>query len=376
MLLLLLFSLIWVVCLTLIHDNREIKTKHVVLIMGFLLAYWGFSYTNAPDTEAYMDFFYMISSRGWVLDSLYGSQAFNMEPGTFIIMQLCKRVSESYFFFQFVILTLDVVLAYWGLKNMTNSSAQSVVFFLLYATHITFFLSAMRQGVAIALMMFCLPFFFFFKFYFYVPLLILAIFFHQSAILIFAIPIFMFLFSKTKVKWDSLQLLFLAIFVICNICYFFDISAERFVERNFGRFVYDSSLSTNREMSVENIDSPNFGVLKIIEIDICYVLFFFTNLLKKDDIFRLFGCLFLVFFILNTLVGGIIIHRLTYYLTIPYYFILFESLRSVMVKRMKMNYRVSNLIIYIYMFALFIMQAVVDNNYKFEYHMFDFIESI
>ena len=132
MFLLLLFSLIWGVCLTIAPD-KELKAGHVILMLGALVLYWGFSYVNAPDTDGYMEYFDMISVNGWVLDSLYTTAAGKMEPGTFILMQLCKRISGSYYFFQFVILALDVVLSYIGLKKMTDSRSQSVVFFLLFA---------------------------------------------------------------------------------------------------------------------------------------------------------------------------------------------------------------------------------------------------
>lgn len=369
MLLFLLFSLIWGVCLAIIPNN--IKIRNVVMILGTLVLYWGYSYTNAPDTEGYMDFFEMISRDGWVLDSLYGSAAGNMEPGTFIIMQLCKRVSESYFFFQFVILTIDIMLTYWGLRKMSENRLEPVVFFLLFTFIVPFYLSALRQGVVIAIMTFCLPLFRDNKWYFYIPLLILAIFFHQTAILVFAIPILMFLFSKIKIKQESLQKFFFVVFVVFNICYVFGISADGLVEKLFGEYVYDSSLSTNREMRVENMEISEFGILKMVEVNVCYIIFFFSKLVKKDDTLRLFGIMFLLFFVLNTLAGGIIIHRLTYYLRIPYYFVLFESLRSLMVNGMKMKHTPANLIIYFYMFALYMDQSVLGSKYIFEYHLFD-----
>ena len=372
MFLFLLFSLLCGILLLGVPEYR-ISNKYVWLVLVVLILYWGFSYANAPDTEGYMDFFNMISGDGWVLDSLYGSAAGGMEPGTFVIMQLCKKVSGSYFFFQFVILSIDLFLTYWGLKKMTNSKTQPVVFLLLFAFGIPMYLSALRQSVAIAIMIFCLPLFRDNKFYFYIPLLILAIFFHQSAILIFAVPLLMFLFGKTKIKWDSLQIFFIVIFVICNICYLLGISAGSLVERVFGDFVYDSSISTNRELSITNMEESNYGILKIIEIDICYVIFFFSRLVKKDDTLRLFGIMFLVFFILNTLVGGIVIHRLTYYLRIPYYYVLFESLRALMVNGIKMKRTPANMIVYLYMFALFVVQSLIGSKYIFEYHLFDVI---
>lgn len=371
MLLFLFFSLVWALLLLWVSDPRKEKYK-VVLPLAAILLYWGFSFTNAPDTEGYMDFFDAIYTSGWVLDSLVGSAAGGMEPGVFILMQLCKKLSGSYYFFQFVVLTIDLVLTYWGLRNLLKNKMEPIVFLLIITFCIPLYLSALRQGVAIALMVFCLPLFRDNRFYIYIPLILLGIFFHQSAILLFAIPILMFLFKRINLKKDFGRILFLIIFLVCNFCYFAGISAGDYIERIFGGFVYDSSLSTNREMSIgQSMEGSDFGILKVLEMDVCFIIFYLSSIIKKNGVTKYMGAFFLAYFILNMLVGGIIIHRLTYYLRLPYYFILFETLRGFMMNRMKLNYKVSNLIVYLYMFFIFMVQSGMSSTYIYEYHLFD-----
>lgn len=373
MLLFLLFSLVWGVLLFSVKESH-VKKQFIWLSMFAIWIYWGFSYINAPDTKGYMDFFDMLSTRGWVLDSLYGSAAGGMEPGTFVLMQLCKRVSDSYYFFQAVILMIDLGLSFWGLKKLLGNREQPVLFFLLFTFSVTLYLSALRQGVAVAIMVFCLPLFRENKFWIYIPLLFLAIFFHQSAILLFSIPVLIWLIRMIKVRDKAGKIILFIVFVICNICYLLGISIGDLIENALGGFVYDSSLSTNREMSVAgNTEESNFGILKVVEMDVIYLVFFFSKKNWKTESHYFLGAFFIVFFVLNMLVGGIVIHRLSYYLQIPYYFVLFESLRYLLIKDLNCQYNLSNLVIYLYMFALVVVQQLANGNYVFEYHLFDLL---
>lgn len=396
MFLFLIFSLFCGILLYCTPKNR-VPAQYAGLILGVIMLYWGFSYINAPDIDGYMDYYAEISTEGWVLDSFYGLAAASMEPGLFIIMQLCKRIVDSYFFFQFVLLSIELLLVFGGLKKLFGGTSQTIVFFLLFLFQIPFFLAAMRQGVAIAIMIFCLPLFQENKFYFYIPLLILAIFFHQSAILLFIIPIFLLLFKKVNPSSQVLNIMYMLVFLGCNFCYAMGISAGNLIENAFGDFVYDSALSTSRSLTVEDsMEASDFGFLKLLEIDICYILFFFSRVVRKDASIRLMGSLFLIYFLINTLVGGIIIHRINYYLTIPYYIVLFRSLycllekvlRDVIYKSDAFKYfvsntdekviqriifGVSNLTIYAYMFATYMLQSVSSSNYIFEYHLFDIL---
>ena len=374
MIIFLFFSLFWAALLLGITE-KGLNSQYVWLVLGSILIYWGGAYTNAPDTKGYMFFFDLVSVNGWVLDSLYGSSAGAMEPGTFIIMQLCKQISGSYYLFQFVILSIDIILTYWGIKKISNNNAYIVVFFLLFTFMTPFFLAAMRQGVAIAIMIFCLPFFRENKYYIYVPLLILAIFFHQSAILLICIPVLTLLLRKFNPQSPFFNALYIIIFFVCNFCYMFGISASNIIESSFGGLVYDNSLSTSRELAIgDALEESSYGVLKLIEIDVCYILLFFTKLVKRDQATNMMSVFFLIFFILNTLVGGIVIHRLTYYLQIPYYFVLFISLRALMMKVWKLNFVTSNIFIYTYMFIIFMIQSASSTTYIFEYHLFDILK--
>lgn len=371
MMLFLLFALLWGGLLFRLKENH-VNNLFVWISMGLLWIYWGFSYINAPDTAGYMDFFDILSTNGWVLDSLYGSAAGGMEPGTFILMQLCKRISNSYYFFQAIILLIDLGLSFWGLKRLIGKKEQSLLFFLLFTFGIPMYLAAMRQGVAIAIMLFCLPLFRDNKFWIYIPLLVLAIFFHQSAILLFIIPIIMMLLKKANLGGTSARSFSFLLFAICNICYILGISAGDFIENLLGGFVYDSSLSTNRQLSLAGaMEESSFGILKVLEMDVVYLVFFFSKRSWKSDTHNYMGAFFLAYFMLNMLVGGIIIHRLTYYLRIPYYFIVFESLRYVLRNVFKWDFRVSNMAIYMYMLALFVIQDLAGGRHVFEYHLLD-----
>ena len=145
MIIFLFFSLFWAALLLGITE-KGLNSQYVWLVLGSILIYWGGAYTNAPDTKGYMFFFDLVSVNGWVLDSLYGSSAGAMEPGTFIIMQLCKQISGSYYLFQFVILSIDIILTYWGIKKISNNNAYIVVFFFVIHLHDTFLFGSNASG--------------------------------------------------------------------------------------------------------------------------------------------------------------------------------------------------------------------------------------
>lgn len=358
-----------------LSNEGEFGIKAVLFVLISILVYWGFSYINAPDMKGYMLFFKKISTDGWVLKSLRGTSAGNMEPGLFLIMQWCKKLNSSYFFFQAIMLSINVILAYFGLRKIYGSCKEALVFILLFAVNITFFMSAMRQGVVIALFIFCIPLFVENKWKYYIPILILSIFFHQTALLLLPIPLILYLCNKMSyTHLLSLKWIPILVFIVCNICYLAGFSIGDMIESRFGKMVYDTSVSTTRTLSVgHNMEVSNFGILKVIELDVCYVLFLMSNLVEKNNYLKLIGGLVFVFFCMNMLVGGIIVHRISYYLQIPYYIALFASLKSLFTKYLHLDIKLSNGIIYCYMVFMYFYQTVSSSGYVFEYHLLDLL---
>ena len=161
---------------------------------------------------------------------------------------------------------------------------------------------------------------------------------------------------------------------MCNICYFAGFSIGELIENRFGKLEYDASVSTTRTLRIgHNMEESNFGILKVLELDVCYVLFFMSNLVEKNNYFKLIGGLVFVFFCMNMLVGGIIVHRINYYLQIPYYIALFASLNLLLTKYLHFDDKLSNGIIYCYMVFLYLFQAVSSSVYIFEYHLLDLL---
>lgn len=358
-----------------LSNDDEFDYKAVLWVLPSILIYWGFSYINAPDIKGYMRFFNKLSTQGWVLKSLRETSAWNMEPGLFVIMQWCKKFNSSYFFFQSVMLSMNVILAYLGLKKIYGSNKKALMFVLLFAMNITFFMSAMRQGVVIALFILCIPLFVDNKWHFYIPILIMSIFFHQTAFLLILVPLIWYLYNKTSsshfLSWSWFKIM---VFIVCNLSYFAGLSIGEFIESRLGDIVFDSSVSTTRSMSVgHSMEESNFGILKVLELDLCYAIFCMSNLVEKNNYFKLIGGLVFVFFCMNMLVGGIIVHRISYYLLIPYYIALFASLNLLLTKYLHFDDKLSNGIIYFYMVFLYLFQTVSSSGYIFGYHLLDLL---
>lgn len=375
MLLFCVFIIVWFLLLMRLSNDGEFDIKAVIWVLASILVYWGFSYINAPDMKGYMLFFNKISTHGWVLNSLRGTSGGNMEPGLFIIMQLCKRLNSSFFFFQAIMLSINVILAYFGLRKIYGLTKDALVFIILFAVNITFFMSAMRQGVVISLFIFCIPLFVENKWKYYIPILILSIFFHQTAFLLILVPLIWYLYNKISsshfLSWSWFKI---TVFIVCNLSYFAGLSIGEFIESRLANIVFDSSVSTTRSLSVgHSMEESNFGILKVLELDLCYAIFCMSNLVEKNNYFKLIGGLVFVFFCMNMLVGGIIVHRISYYIQIPYYIALFASLNLLLTKYLHFDDKLSNGIIYCYMVFLYLFQAVSSSGYIFEYHLLDLL---
>lgn len=368
------FILFWFLLLAKTYRPKEFKKKYVLFSVLSIILYWGFSRINAVDIPAYMEFFSLISVNGWVLDSLSNTPAYNMEPALFLIMQFCKNISSSYYFSQFVIFFIYISLLYLGLFCLYRKHRVAVANLLMLSVCCQILLYTMRQGFGVSIVL-LLSYLTLQKKRLYSLLLILvAIFFHQSSFLLLFIPILWLFYKKMPLDNNIVHKCLFMIFALCNICYFSGISLSTFVEENFGGWVYDTSFSTTRTLAVSgNVEGSNFGVLKILELDFCFVVFFLTDLVRKNETIKMLSGFMLLYFICNLLAGGMAIHRINYFLTIPYYLILFEAFRSVFMKYFKFDAFFSSASILVYLVVLYFIQSAGSETYIYEYHLLDLV---
>ena len=122
------------------------------------------------------------------------------EPGWRVLMWLFKRLGAS---FEIFIVILSVVMMYSSIRAIRKFSPYKVTsLFLLYPTYVmTYFFSALRQGLVLSLFLgFGIEFLFSKEYKKYYLLIVVLTFFHSSALFLLCIPVVLVLFQKGRYK--------------------------------------------------------------------------------------------------------------------------------------------------------------------------------
>lgn len=304
-----------------LSQDKEIHNNYVAFTVGgLLILIWGFTYVTAPDMPGYIAYFkqyvYDWSEKGFVL-----STNNEFEIGYKFINGLFKTLSGHFYVLQAALFTVELSLIMISLNRMFKMNLMIALICGLFFILPSNLLGAMRQGIAISLFIFALPYILERKIILYMAIIILASLFHKSALLLslfYFIPLLNDVFNR---KW-----LLIAILLICNVLYVAGFSASNYLDSFLNQAIMLSdNLSDYTRYTDEKSGSDiisNFGFLKVIELDIIYILSFFVVRTKSKPV-ELFKLLFLFYFILNMLIGGILVHRISYYFGLAYYILFF-----------------------------------------------------
>ena len=308
--------------------SKGIKGKSFfALSFCVLILYWGLSYIDVPDTSGYM----------LIYDSLNGklppdaSVTTHFEGGFLYLMWLFKRAGANYYLFQFFLFSIESFLVFQGIKKLgvEYRDLGSIVCLLGFWLPIVL-LGALRQGVAIAIFIFSLHTLLEKKYGYFILLNCISFFFHKSSIFLLVTPLWFLLTNIIIQK----RILLLILFVFVNVLHLTGFTLLTQIDSFLSLFfsdIADANLSVS-EFSIyseSNVGESNFGFLKLLEVDFCFLVALLLYPENDNKAFQLLASLFILFFILNMLVGGIIIHRITYYLQIPYFLLLIRSFKSV-----------------------------------------------
>lgn len=357
--------LLWVVFLNYHTKNEKSSTVLLLCIISF---YWGWSLISALDMEDYMSMFAEMDLSKSVFDSLSSPIFSSFEKGFIMMMYLCKSIIPSFFFFQFVLFSLELCLVYRGVSLLLEDKYESFVFFVLIAlSSSTFLLYAMRQGVGIAFFIYALGQWKAKNYIKYAISFAVGTFFHSSVVFLSVMPLWSLFFSRFLDK----RIVCFAILITCNFLYFSGFELSKYLNP-FLTFFGDENDFLTRDYSFYSLsDSINFGILKLIEIDFCFIILFIFRRVEDKPYYRLLAPIFIVYFIINTTVGGIIVHRLTYYFQFIYYILLFASLRAVIRFDTHLK-KLPDCIIFVYMIVYHISQfAPFSYNHEYEWHLMD-----
>lgn len=185
---------------SLVYHSSKSDKVHVVLrvsCVALFLLFFGFRGFIGDDWTNYYPMFERTSAQNWE-DMLQAMQDTAFEPGFFMLTLVCKQVSgESYVFYQFVCSLIVLFLLYRFLsRNLDNIPLG----FLLYLCFGGFVMSTnlMRNSISILIFLNAIDFLRRRKAIPYFLLCLLALSFHNSAILYF--PLYFF-FHKRCPRW-------------------------------------------------------------------------------------------------------------------------------------------------------------------------------
>lgn len=366
--------IICLIILLLFYPKQKDSFSYLFFTLVLLSIYNGFSYIDTVDMGAYQYLFSSLSSSK--LEDIYSLN--RLEVGFVFLMELCKQINGSYYFFQFVVFTIELVIMAIGFKRMGfEFRFISILFIFLGFSLPHIMIDALRQGLVCALFVLGLSFLKEKRYLYYILCCAFGFLFHRSSIFLFVVPFLLFLRPVLKYKWP-----FLLLFIICNLLYFANISfgiENGLVSWLFGSSVSEESgISSYERFSVANAALSGYGSLKILELDFCFFISFLfkgDNPQKEDspqvdlDFFKL---LLLLYFLMNTVFDTSMgVHRLNYYFQLPYYLLLYCCFCQFF-KVIKLSKSLINGIVFIYFLTLQMVMHPI--RYQiFEYHIMDVI---
>lgn len=361
--------LLFVVCR---FPMRNATNHHAFIVVGVLSIYWGFEYINAPDMEGYMEMYKLISSDfSYIYNSLATTVYENFEPGFLYLASLIKRLSDNYYVFQFFLLITELSLIYKGISKSANPEI-AIFSLCICAFIIPSLLAAMRQGLAISLFIYSFSYIIERKYIKTFLIYIIGAFFHFSIVAMIFVPIIYWNYHRIinndycaffKSQWFKIVFL-----LFLNVLYISEISfLSKFGDVLYGLEVGKGSTGQSYVIADAVFDTDGFGIKKILEMDLCYLLVFWGKW-KENSYRTILTIIFIFYFIINAGARGIIVHRFGYYCLFPYYFLFFLSMLNLHKNDIKVQ-RSYSLIMFSYMAFLFIWQSLVNGDFIFEYKL-------
>ncbi|MDU1889875.1 MAG: EpsG family protein [Dysgonomonas sp.] len=300
------------------NPKSQLNGQKFFFIWIVLSLFWGLSFVYAPDIPGYIAYFnkevYDWFESGFKLPKISFEYGFN------VLSCILKSLNNEYYVYQLILFSSELLLVMIGLKKLLDTNNTIIFVCALFFILPLNLLGALRQGISISLFIFSLHYIIERNLLKYILIIVFASFFHKSSLfllLLFWIPKCRSLLLKKNIL--------LACLVILNICYFsgFSISnsLNTFLLMSFDLY---EGVETYARYTDAGVISSNFGLAKVFEMNVVYILFLIVN---KDDskAIELLKLFFLVYFMLNMLLGGILAHRIGYYFILIYQICLIMS---------------------------------------------------
>ena len=366
----LVFVFLTIAILILGHLAKSRSKVWFGLIILLIPMYWGVTYLETVDMPGYVDLYSVLVKGITPSGVLRGLSYSSFEPAFLYLMQMFKDFGAPFFVFQTCLLLFEVILVGIGLYRVLRDYRQTTVFLVAISLYLSFWLmAAMRQGIPIAVFIFVLQDIIDKKYVKSISFIALSSLFHSSGIFLLLLILCYIIYRRmttNKVFNYNLVIVYTVTLLFCDLVYIFDFSLSDILDR-FTMMLFSDNPFIYRDYTImSNSENSNYGIMKFIEMNVIYLLTFYTHPQKeKEQYHYMLEVLFLVFFVFNTVAGGIIIHRLSYFLTIPYYLLFYKEIHRVAIRLRVPGF--DTILFVMYLFFLFFRQYHPFTSYVFEY---------
>lgn len=329
-----------------IRDNRKFHCLLYITVVGF----WGLSFTYAPDVYGYMEYFY---KEVRTLPQGIDLSAHGFEAGFNLLAAICKTIVPEYIFFQFTLFAIEMALVIGGLTRLLPDKQAKLILVLLFFLYPSM-LAATRQGMSIALIIFALQFIINRNWKCYFGLLALAYFFHHSSLIV--VPLYYLTFLG---RYGNSNIVLFSVLLLADLCWILGVSLSDYLDNILAILLKDGSEIDKYSIYMNDAESAvsNYGIAKVLEINLAYIGFLYYRKLSGDS--NIVLTLFLVFYtVIGLMLGGILAHRFLYYFIIVYYICAFIGLNTLLSNsRCKTIFADSYILLASYMFWFYIIKG-------------------
>lgn len=352
-----LFSLLYFFLFGILAFSKVKDDLFYSLLYVSVVLFWGCSYTYAPDLVGYEEYFY---TEVRTLSQGIDLQAHGFEEGFNLFAALSKSIIPEYIFFQLLLFATEMCLVLSGIRSLLYSKqarAVSILLFFIYPS----MLAATRQGMAIALIIYAIPYIKSGNHKRYFGALLIAFCFHHSSVI--AVPLY---FIRYLDKMLSSNNFVWGILLISDACWILGLSFSMYLDDTLTIFIDYSNEFDKYYIYINDVETSvsNYGIAKLLEINIAYYGFVKYTKINNNNILKV---ILILYTIIGLMLGGILAHRFLYYFIILYYVCMCMGINTLINKnKMKQFLPLSYVFLSVYMFWFYIIKTdYIDKTYYF-----------
>lgn len=172
------------------RKNSFLGNFYYFLVFAVMTIMTGMRYRVGGDSLQYDDYFKYFPTLAELQDFVANDKSFSYQPLYLLFVALCKTVSADYYFYQMVHSVVVNAVIFWFVRKNSDFKYTVLLFLYIFLFYFYFTFEIQREIFAICCFLLGFEFFKKSKWIPYYALAVTAFFFHISAIILFALPLF------------------------------------------------------------------------------------------------------------------------------------------------------------------------------------------